>query len=206
MDRSPPIPDPAGLPDAVGRVRGLSVADVEARLRARAPRTRDAHGLNPSAVLVLLRDSPEGPEVLLTLRSEDVRDHKGQVSFPGGAAEPGDADETATALRESFEEVGLDPGRVRILGRLDDCTTITGYHVVPVVGSIPDFDGLRARTAEIAEVFAFPLVWMADPAHVQRVPWERGGHREEVLMIPFGPRLVWGATARMLHNLLEILT
>ena len=142
--------------------------------------------------------------LLLTQRSHGVRDHQGQVSFPGGMAEPEDADEVATALRESLEEVGLDAARVRILGRLDEYTTLTKYHIVPIVASIASFDGLVPKTEEITDVFAFPVALMGDPKRVLRIRGEAFGRREEVLFIAFGDHLLWGATARMLLNLLEI--
>jgi 8-oxo-dGTP pyrophosphatase MutT (NUDIX family) len=184
----------------------LTLARIEERLRAHAPvRLPVPDGVTRAAVLVLLREGPDGPEVFLTQRSEGVRDHKGQVSFPGGATEESDDDATATAMREAAEEVGLDPAAIRLVGRLDDYVTITNYHVTPVV-AFGSFDGLSARTDEIADVFPFPLAFMADPSHVERVPGAGMGRREDILFVQFGDRLVWGATARMLNNLLEIVT
>ena len=184
--------------------RELDVARVEERLRGREAARMPLEGLVPSAVLVLLRDGEKGLEVLLTQRSHDVRHHQGQVSFPGGMAEPEDADEIATALRESSEEIGLDAARVRILGRLDDYTTITKYHITPIVASVASFEGLAGRTDEITDVFAFPVALIGDTKRVLRIRGEAFGRREEVLFIAFGDHLLWGATARMLLNLLEI--
>ncbi|MBM4394828.1 MAG: CoA pyrophosphatase [Deltaproteobacteria bacterium] len=184
----------------------LTLARIEERLRAHAPLPLPVpDGVTRAAVLVLLRDGPEGPEILLTQRSHDVRDHKGQVSFPGGAAEDSDADPTATAVREAAEEVGLDPAAVRMVGRLDDYVTITNYHVTPVV-AFGAFDGLSARTDEITDVFPFPLAFMADPSHVERAPGAGMGRKEDILFVQFGDPFVWGATARILNNLLEIVT
>lgn len=175
-----------------------------ARLAGHRARPLPADGLTRSAVLIALRDGASGPEVLLTQRSDDVRDHKGQVSFPGGVVEADDADVVATALREAAEEVGLDPSAPVLLGRLDDYVTITGYHIAPVVCRLDAFDGLGACSPEIAGVFAFPLGWMADPSHVERIPGRAFGRDEDVLVVPYGERVVWGATARMLWRLLEV--
>ncbi len=184
-----------------------TLAAVEARLKARTPMLQPCpEGTRPAAVLMLLRDGPEGLEVLLTRRSQDVSDHKGQVSLPGGGIEPGDGDSSAAALREASEEVGLDPSRVRLLGRMDDYLSITHFHIVPWAAAIDDFDGLDARTGEIDEVFAFPLAYLADERHVLRLPWKRMGVREDVLFVPYGDQLLWGLTARILYRLLEILS
>lgn len=185
----------------------LTLDRIDARLRARSPLFRPCpEGFRQSAVLMLLAQRPDGVHVLLCERSDDdPRDaHRGQVSLPGGRRDPEDADILDTALREAREEVGLAPERVRILGRLDDTLTITRYHVAPFVGAIEDYVGLAPQSDEIAQVFAFPLEAMRDPTRVRRVPWERLGHTEDVLFIEHEGHLVWGATARMLHHLLEI--
>jgi len=185
----------------------FTVARVESRLAARTPLEEPCpEGVRRAAVLMLLRDGPEGLEVLLTRRSQDVSDHKGQVSLPGGAIEPDDADSATAALREANEEVGLAPSRVRLIGRLDDYLTITSFHIVPWAAAIDDFDGLDARTGEISEVFRFPLAYLADDRHVLRMPWKRRGNVEDVLFVPYGDQLLWGVTARILYRLLEILS
>ena len=185
----------------------LTIAHVEQRLAGRPPvLIPPPEGVTRAAVLILLTEGPGGAEVLLTVRSQDVRHHKGQVSFPGGVTEDGDQDELATAVRETVEEVGLDPASTRVLGRLDDYVTITSYHVTPFVAAMPSFAGLRPMTDEIVELFSFPIAFMADPRNVERVPLERLGRAEEVLFVQFGDRQIWGATARMLNNLLEVVT
>lgn len=162
--------------------------------------------LTPAAVLVLLRDTPAGVEVLLTRRSQSVKDHKGQVSLPGGVVEPCDADTLRAALRESAEEVGLDPARVQVLGRLDDYITITGYHVTPWVGAIASYDGLAPATAEIERVFAFPLSALADPTRLRRIPADHPDGFSEVLVCEWDGEVVWGATACILMGLLEVVS
>lgn len=183
----------------------ITVRLVEEVLRSREPRKRPVGDLIPAAVLMLLWEGPQGAEVLLTERSRDVTDHKGQVSFPGGMKEPSDADFLATAIRESVEEVGLDPDGLRLLGRMDDYKTVTGYHVAPFVGVVESFEGLEPMTEEITEVFPFPLDVMADPANVRRMPVDHPDGFNEILFVDYQGHVIWGATARMLNGLMELL-
>src|SRR6185437_5116479 len=118
----------------------------------------------PASVLLLLIIRSE-PTVLLTKRTEQLHDHAGQVSFPGGGREPQDLDPVATALRETHEEIGLDPGQVEVAGFLRGYLTITGYAVTPVVGLVkPGFD-LTVDPLEVAEVFEVPVAFLADPSN-----------------------------------------
>jgi len=178
---------------------------VEKTLKDREPLRRSVGDLTPAAVLMLLMDSPLGAEVLLTVRSRDVKDHKGQVSLPGGMREPSDPDFLSTAIRESVEEVGLEPDGLRILGRLDDYKTITGYHVAPFVGAVGSFDGLKPMTDEITEVFSFPLDIMADTNNVRRMPVDHPDRYNEILFVDYQGHVIWGATARILNGLMELL-
>jgi 8-oxo-dGTP pyrophosphatase MutT (NUDIX family) len=197
---------PAPVPPVAHDPR-FTLARARERLAAHAPNGRPVpEGARQAAVLLLLRDGPHGLEVLLTRRSHDVRDHKGQVSLPGGGVEPGDADSLAAALRESAEEVGLAPGRARVLGRLDDFLAITSYHVATWAAEVDSFEGLSPRTGEIEEVFPFPMAYLADERHVLRLPWRRHGVAEDVLFVPYGDQLLWGLTARMLWHFLEVLS
>lgn len=200
------MPVPAPTP-AVALDPRFTLARARERLAGHRPADVPvADGLRRAAVLMLLRDGPHGLEVLLTRRSHDVRDHKGQVSLPGGGVEPGDADSLAAALRESVEEVGLDPARAEVLGRLDDFLAISSYHVATWAAAVDTFEGLSPRTGEITEVFAFPLAYLADERHVLRLPWRRHGVAEDVLFVPYGDQLLWGLTARMLWHFLEVLS
>jgi 8-oxo-dGTP pyrophosphatase MutT (NUDIX family) len=153
--------------------------------------------------------------VLLTQRTDHLTDHPSQISFPGGRAEPEDADAVATALREAQEEIGLDPERVEVLGSLPTYTTGTGFVVTPVVGLVRPGFVLRIDPFEVAEVFEAPLGWLMDPANHQRHAIEVGGVRREFLSIPWPgtdaagqPRryFIWGATAAMLRNLYRFLS
>ncbi|MCT8002460.1 CoA pyrophosphatase [Sphingomonas sanguinis] len=153
-----------------------------------------------AAVLVPVTDRAE-PGVVLTQRTENLRNHAGQIAFPGGRADPGDADLVATALREAEEEIGLSPGAVTIVGLADRYRTVTGFEVTPVLGVIPPDLTLHPAEAEVADLFEVPLAFLLDPAHHHRVsaPWRgRTRHFYEIL---WTDRRIWGATAAMIVNL-----
>ena len=154
-----------------------------------------------AAVLVPIVARPGALTVLLTRRTDHLRDHSGQVSFPGGRVEPQDAGAEATALRETHEEVGLEPQRVEVLGRLSDYHTRTGYRITPVVGLVsPPFE-LRLDAHEVAAAFEVPLGFLLDPANHQRQAREYQGRTVHFFAIPYGEHYIWGATAGMLVNL-----
>jgi 8-oxo-dGTP pyrophosphatase MutT (NUDIX family) len=157
--------------------------------------------LRMAAVLVGLVDRPAGATVLLTRRTEALRHHAGQVSFPGGAIEPGDADPAAAALREASEEVGLGQAHVEALGYLDPFATITGFHVHPLVARIDPGFAAVADAREVDEVFEVPFAFLMQPENARRLEVEyRGGLRRLVEFQYQGYR-IWGATAAMLVNL-----
>ena len=163
-------------------------------------------------VPLVLRDEMT---VLLTQRTDHLNDHPGQISFPGGRAEPVDPDPVATALREAHEEIGLEPFEVEVLGSLPTYTTSTGFIVTPVVGLVQPQASLRPDPFEVAEVFEVPLAWLMNPANHQRHAIETGGVRREFFALPWPgtdaaglPRryFIWGATAAMLRNLYRFLS
>jgi 8-oxo-dGTP pyrophosphatase MutT (NUDIX family) len=152
----------------------------------------------PAAVLVPLVHRDPELTVLFTERSQDLPDHPGQISFPGGRIEPGDADAAVAALREAEEEVALARERVTLLGRLTEYETVTGYRVTPVVGWIePPFE-LKPDPVEVADVFEVPLSFLLDPANQKRHFRMIGELRRDYFAIPYGDRYIWGATAAML--------
>jgi 8-oxo-dGTP pyrophosphatase MutT (NUDIX family) len=176
--------------------------DLPARLR---PQLR-ARPLLPAAVLVPIVEREERLHVLLTQRTAHLRDHAGQVSFPGGRIEPEDASPADAALREAFEEIGLTPGFVRIVGYLDTYLTITGFSVVPVVAFVRPGFTLALDDFEVASVFEVPLAVILDPAnHVLRRK-EVDGVEVGYYEIPHADRYIWGATAGMLVSLYRKLT
>lgn len=167
-----------------------------------------------AAVLVPLVMRPTGLQVLLTRRTEHLRAHAGQISFPGGRSEPGDADAVATALRETQEEVGVLPGEVEVIGHLPTYSTVTSFVVTPVVGLLVPNYTLRPDPFEVAEAFEVPLQYLMTPAHHRRHAVQLDGQARQFLSMPWrAPGLagleveyfIWGATAAMLRNLYRCL-
>lgn len=159
--------------------------------------------LRPAAVLIGVQDSAEGPRVILTKRASHLRHHPGQIAFPGGRRDEGDADLTATALREAAEEIGLPPDAVQVLGTLPGHETVTGFQVTPVLARIRRDFPARPEPGEVAEIFAVPLRHVTDPRHfrVERRIWR--GQWRNYYIVPWGPYYIWGATARMLRALAD---
>jgi len=190
---SQPKLDPEAL-----RLPGIP-GDLPPQLR---PQLR-AQPLTPAAVLVPLVERAAGLHVLLTQRTAHLRDHAGQVSFPGGRMERDDANPAATALRETFEEIGLEAQYIEITGYLDTYLTVTGFSVVPVVAFVREGFSLALDEFEVASVFEVPLRFILDPAnHVLR---RKDLHGVEVgyYEIPYEGQHIWGATAGMLVGLYQ---
>jgi 8-oxo-dGTP pyrophosphatase MutT (NUDIX family) len=161
----------------------------------------DAHATGfPAAVLVPVTDRAE-PGVILTRRTDTLRRHAGQIAFPGGRIDPGDADAAAAALREAEEEIGLPRTCVAVIGPADRYRTITGFEVIPIVGVVPPDLPLVPHEAEVAEVFEVPLAFLLDSAnHVEAsVEWQ--GRDRHYYEIDWDGRRIWGATAAMIVNL-----
>ena len=156
--------------------------------------------ISPAAVLVAVVDRPD-PTVILTLRPETMRKHGGQVSFPGGRIDPGDAGPVEAALREAQEEIGLPPDRIEIVGIADPYRTITGFEVTPVIGIVPPGIALVPHPGEVAAVFEAPLRFLLDPAHqlVRTAEWR--GRERHYYEIEYEGFRIWGATAAMIVNL-----
>lgn len=162
--------------------------------------------LRPAAVLLALVERPAGPAVLLTKRASGLRHHPGQIALPGGRVDAADADVAAAALREAWEEVALEPARVRVLGHLPAHETVTGYAMTPVVAHVAGDFVPRIQQDEVAEAFFVPFDHVADPANyrVERRQWL--GQWRSYYAVPYGPYYIWGATARVLRALAEGLT
>jgi 8-oxo-dGTP pyrophosphatase MutT (NUDIX family) len=175
-------------------------AEVVSRVRASLPARQV-----PAAVLVPLVEHATGMTVLLTQRAETLKDHAGQISFPGGRIEPEDKDAWHAALREAYEEIGLMPNFVEFAGYLPDHQVITGFRVTPVVGFVnPDYQ-LRIAKAEVHDVFEVPLDFILDTANHKSRQRTLGDLTYEVHDIPYGERNIWGATAGMLMTLRRML-
>jgi len=152
-----------------------------------------------AAVLVAITDRPE-PGLILTVRREHMRNHAGQVAFPGGRIDAGENARTA-ALREAHEELALDPARVQILGEADQYRTVTGYGVTPVVGLVPPGLPLVPNPEEVADWFEAPLDFVLDPINQRRMTADYQGRARHYYQIDWQDRRIWGATAAMLVNL-----
>jgi 8-oxo-dGTP pyrophosphatase MutT (NUDIX family) len=162
----------------------------------------------PAAVLIPFLRVSDAWHILFTRRTEKVADHKGQVAFPGGRADPGDPSPEFTALREAEEEIGLMSADVRILGRLHELLTITNYCITPIVGVVPWPYPLRLAEIEVCRAFMIPLTWLADPAHHETRTRIVPGTATPIPVIYFQPydnELLWGVSAQITVNLLAAL-
>ena len=207
-DHLPAVPDLA-----------LTASAVRARLAAVAAWTPEFTGdgglfadREPAgaAVLVPLVQREAGLNLLLTRRTDHLRDHAGQISFPGGRVEPEDDGPVATALRETEEEIGLSRQHIEIIGQLPVYSTVTAFQVTPVVGLIePEFT-LKLDDFEVAEAFEVPLAFLMNPAHHRHHNFEFAGMQRRFLSMPWQGEereyFIWGATAAMLRNLYRLLS
>ena len=197
----PRLRDPLDPAAAVARrrprLRGDHIVDARVRIPAE---------LRNAAVLVPLIDYPAGIRVLLTRRTDDLPHHAGQVAFPGGRLDDTDRDPVHTALREAEEEIGLPPGAVDVVGRLDDYITGTGYVVAPIVGFVEPGADYVPDPSEVDDVFEVPLGFFMDPANHKRETKRWKEIERTFYAMHWNGRYIWGATAAMLVNLYEVLT
>jgi 8-oxo-dGTP pyrophosphatase MutT (NUDIX family) len=177
---------------------------VQSILSVRPRQVCDDPALRCAAVLIPLLFKDQTWHVLVTQRTQTVEHHKGQISFPGGSCDPEDADLQATALRETYEEIGVPPEAVTVLGALDDFPTVTHYVVAPFVGVIPHPFLYRLEEQEVDEVIEVPLAFLRDPANLRVEYWERDGRMHQVLFWDYGSYTIWGATARIMKSFLAL--
>jgi 8-oxo-dGTP pyrophosphatase MutT (NUDIX family) len=154
----------------------------------------------PAAVLLAITDRVE-PGLILTQRPVHMRNHAGQVAFPGGQIDTTDADHFAAALREAKEEISLDPAFVQILGTSDTYRTGSGFTIKPVLGMVPPDLPFHANADEVADIFEVPLAHVLDPANHLRLRGERDGRWRHFYEINWQDRRIWGATAGIIVNL-----
>jgi len=182
-----------------------SIRRLHALLQSRERARIAGSGAREAAVLVPIVASPRGLELLCFMRSTTVLEHKGEVCFPGGAVEPDDADVVSAALREANEELGIEPRDVDVIGMLDDVlTTVSNYVIVPVVGFIAQPRELVPDPREVARPILAPLMELARRGSEKLEVRGSDGKTRHVYSYDFGADRIWGATARIIHNLFSL--
>jgi len=181
-----------GFIDTIGRL-----------LSARSKKSLEDNSLRPAAVLVLVYPKNGEHSILLNKRSQTVEHHKGEISFPGGAQDPEDRDFLETALRETHEEVGVDPGDVTVLGELDDVVTRSHYGVRVFVGTLPYPYPFTPSRREIDRLIEVPIPHLMDPANQrEEIRWQEGRPTKTYSYV-YGEHIIFGATARIIQQFLE---
>ena len=189
--------------------RSLTAADVRIRadrleiLRTRTPKAIAGDDFRLASVLAPIQERPDGDYLILTLRSKNLSSHSGQVAFPGGSVDPGDAGAVDTALRETHEEIGVDPGHVRIVGQLDQVFAGYNFLVTPFVGLIPYPYEFRPDPRETAAVFAVPVAALLKQ-DAMTLDSRLSRRSEPIYHFQYQEWDIWGATARMVKQLLEL--
>jgi 8-oxo-dGTP pyrophosphatase MutT (NUDIX family) len=159
----------------------------------------------PAAVLLPLFLKDGEFHVLFTKRTSHLTHHSGEISFPGGVCDPGDRDSADTALREAWEEVGIAPADVEVLGELDDCHSVHNYVVTPVVGVFPSGYPLTVNDAEIERIIEVPLSHFTKPGVFRVEQWQWQGRTRPVYFYRHGEDEIWGLTGRILKQFLDVL-
>ncbi len=190
---------------AAGAVPGLG--ELEALFRARQPVAEPPtrSGTKVAAVFVLFAACEGGPGILLTRRSQKVEHHKGEVAFPGGVEEPGDADPLDTARRETVEEMGVRPEDIEPWGALSPLATATGFLVLPFTGRLAHPDRMSPSADEVSEAFYVPVSTLLDPGCVRDISMLEGDELKRERAYACGGRVIWGATARILSEVAGII-
>lgn len=173
-------------------------------LAKREPQTLPSEGKRAAGVLVLCSSRSGSDSLILTKRTSRVEHHKGEISFAGGAVDPEDDDMTATALRETHEEIGIPPSDVDVLGMLGQVATRTGYLISPVVGNLRGDSAFLANPYEVDTILEIPVSHLLDPQYSQH---EENRSQEELVSYNaywYGTDLIWGATARILTEFLRL--
>lgn len=182
---------------------------LAAALGQRQKRVRPEWDARPAAVLIPLYEGGGQWCALYTRRTDELEAHRGQVSFPGGVLEPQDENPLQAALREAREEIGLAKEDAKILGQLDPLLTVTQFKIIPFVATIPWPYPLKINPSEVARAFGVPLDWLADPNNLEvrkHQPFVPGPEIDVYYFKPFQDEIIWGATARLTLQLLEVVS
>ena len=182
------------------------IEKIESALADYNPRRVDNPATSPAAVLLLLRQINQEPHVVFTERTSNVEHHKGQICFPGGGMMESDPTAEATALRETFEEIGVRSESVRIIGQLDDMVTVSNFRVSPFVGLFEHDPEYRYTTCdvEVSQVIEVPFGYLMEEGSMELEVREHKGREVLVPAFSYDGHRIWGATARMLHQLIEL--
>jgi 8-oxo-dGTP pyrophosphatase MutT (NUDIX family) len=180
----------------------FNLSFLKGRLSLNPPPPKTPAGLQPAGVLAPLFFSEDTPHLLFTQRTLTVRDHRGQISFPGGVKATRDPDLLATALREAQEEIGLDPGKVEVLGSLKPVATVTGYWITAFVGLIPHPYDFRLNDREVKRLLLLPLEGFCHPGRWNSGDYTYNGQTVRVCCWKQSGTVIWGATARLLLDFL----
>lgn len=183
----------------------LAPESVRAALGSYETEFIDDESLMPSAVLIPIIEGTAGPSILFTVRTSRVEHHKGEVSFPGGARDPGDESIQYTAIRETHEEVGIEPDKIEVLGRLNDHQTRTGYHITPFVGIVRPVAGYDHDRFEVNEVFEVAFADLWETYLKGRQPFTYGQNSIMAYEFHQGGYRIWGATAGILAEFFDVL-
>ena len=182
------------------------IDQIRATLSARQRRVIEHPPFSHAAVLVPLFQKDKDCHLLFTKRSEEVKYHKGEISFPGGMVDEEDKELINTALREADEEIGLKERDVQIIGVLDDIVTTTEFIVTPIVGLFPYPYPFEISEVEIAELIEVPLSFLLIEDNLSEREILRGGQKEAVYAYQYGKHIIWGATARILKQFLDLIS
>lgn len=188
-------------------IREINAAAIRNVMQGHDARTTyPLPGLRPAAVLVPFYPTPDGLAVVFTKRTAHLDQHSGQISFPGGMQDPDDPDPLTTALRETHEEIGVAPQDVEIWGRLNQEVTSTGFTVAPFVGVMPYPYAFELNRNEVERLIIVPLSHLLNPDFFSESDYPWNGKMYKTYRYAYNDDVIWGATARMLHNLLTLLT
>jgi 8-oxo-dGTP pyrophosphatase MutT (NUDIX family) len=182
------------------------IDQIRKKISSKQRRVIEHPPFSHAAVLVPLFQKGKDCHLLFTKRSEEVKYHKGEISFPGGVVDEEDLELINTALREAYEEIGLKERDVQIIGVLDDIVTITEFIVTPILGLFPYPYPFKVSEVEIAELIEVPLASLLEEDCFSEREIFRGGQKEIVYAYQYGKHIIWGATARILKQFLDLIT